>query len=44
MTALQLWHCTLRRSVFQPRCSSGSSLSVLRRSISAIVPVSFGTT
>ena len=39
ITALQLWHCTLRRSACQPRWSSGSSRSAVTRSISTIAPV-----
>ena len=40
MTALQLWHWTLRRSAFQPRSSSGISRRALTRSSSRIFPVS----
>ena len=40
MTALQLWHWTLRRSAFHPRSSSGISRRALTRSSSRIFPVS----
>jgi len=39
ITARQLWHCTLRVSVAQPRCSSGVSRRARTRSSSSIAPV-----
>src|SRR5262249_1033385 len=39
ITAWQLWHWTLRFSACQPRSESGSSRSVLTRSISSIWPL-----
>jgi hypothetical protein len=40
ITARHDWHWTLRRSVCHPRLSSGSSRSVVTRSISSTRPVS----